>query len=102
MQKLIVGAVVVALCGAPAISRAESPGALRQVGASPRNYVELDRAPSSSPERDAAATDESEYASREKAAPQQLAKFSGGDNGVYITTGALLVAVLIVLLITRL
>lgn len=98
MKKLVLGTLVAALCAVPNVSRAATPKAHRAVSApAPR---EAQPAPASDP--DATGSDANDYAAREKAAPKDLAKFSGGDNGVYIGGGAILVALLVVLLITAL
>jgi hypothetical protein len=109
MKKLLLGALVTALCVVPGLTRAASSTASRPGAAPAQRHAQArpttDRDTRSSDAQGAeaqnAAGEESEYAAREKAAPQ-LAEFSGGDNGVYIGTGALVVALLVVLLITAL
>lgn len=95
MKKLLLGAVVAALLGLPGISLAETPSAPRQVAAP----AARDAQPSA-PDQDAQSSEgeASDYAAREKAAPQ-LAEFSGGERGIYLGTGALIVVLLVVLIL---
>ena len=94
MKRLFVAAVMAALCGAPAMSRADS-SASRKVAAPTRAAAQ---ARPDSQFRDGEAD---EYAAREKAAPQ-LAEFSGGAEGIYIGAGALIAILIVVLLLTTL
>jgi hypothetical protein len=98
MKKVLLGAVVAALCGVPVTSRAEAAGAPRRVTAQAPREAQAGAASGDAQKSEGEASD---YAEREKAAPQ-LAEFSGGDQGIYIGTGALLAAILVVLLITAL
>lgn len=95
MKRFLLGAVVAVLCSVPAVSRAETPGEARNAAAPVAPYFLARPAP----DTQAAGTDEArEYAAREKASPQ-LAQFSGGADGVYITSGAIAVALAIVLIL---
>jgi hypothetical protein len=94
MKRLFPIAVVTVLCAAPALTRAETP---------PPGIA----APAARDAEDAAASEEtaqsaddeaSDYAEREKAAPE-LGEFAGGDDGIYIGSGVLLVALIVVLLL---
>lgn len=95
MKRLFLGAVLAALCAVPTMSLADTQGAPWSIAApgtreAPRkawNGVER-RSPDEA----------SDYAAREAASPQ-LAQFAGGADGVYITTGALLVALIVVLIL---
>ena len=99
MKKLFLGALVAVLCAVPGRSPAETPSAPGQVAApAPRD---AQARPASGADAQGSEADESDYAAREKAAPE-LAEFSGGANGVYITSGALIVALIVVLLLTAL
>jgi hypothetical protein len=99
MRKLVLGVLVAGLCGVAGVSRAETPSAPRPVAPPAQRDAQARPAPDGDARR--AEAEESDYAAREKAAPQ-LAEFSGGANGVYIGTGALVVALLVVLLLTTL
>src|SRR5512133_1104393 len=98
MKKLVAGAVVAALCGVPVLSRAETASAPREAAAPAQREAQ------SCPKPDGAAQssdcEASDYAAREKAAPQQLHEFAGGADGVYIGGGVLLAALIVVLLVT--
>jgi hypothetical protein len=100
MKRLVLGAVVAALCGVPVVSRAELPGATPQVAAPAERDAQPGAASDASSET--SGDEASEFAAREKAAPPQLAEFSGGADGIYITSGAIIAALLVVLLITAL
>jgi len=92
MKKLIAGALLVALLGAPSIAAARTTrGVPAAVAQAPARRV----APAPVA---ATAADASDYAAREAAAPA-LGQFEGGDSaGIYIG-GSALTVVLIVLLI---
>lgn len=93
MKRFLLGAVVAVLCSVPAVSRAEPQSEARNTAAPVAPYF------LAAPDTQGASTDEaSEYAAREKASPQ-LAQFSGGADGVYITSGAIAVALAIVLIL---
>ena len=98
MKRLFLGAVLAALCSVPAWSRAETPGDALTVAA-PADTAQGRRA-STEPTQDDR-DEANDLAAREKAAPQ-LAEFSGGGDGVYITSGAIIVALLVVLLLVAL
>jgi hypothetical protein len=94
MKRLFPVALVTVLCAAPALSRAETP---------PRGIA----APATGEAQDGPASDgaaqnsedeASDYAEREKASPE-LGEFAGGDDGIYIGSGVLLVALIVVLLL---
>jgi hypothetical protein len=93
MKRLVLGVLLAVLCGAPGASRADVPGAVTAPAANDRHG----RAASNG-EAYAAEAETSEYAAREEAAPQ-LEEFAGGQRGVYIGSGALLVALIVVLLL---
>ena len=97
MKRLFVGAVVAALCGAPGLSRADAPGETRTVTV-PAREAQAGRAPAGDAEGEVEPGDLEE---REKAAPQ-LGEFSGGADGVYITSGAIIVALIVVLILVAL
>lgn len=93
MKRLVAGALLVALSGAPALAQAgtnrEPPAS---VGEAPGR-----QAPQPAPvsERPPAATD---YAAREAAAPE-LGQFTGGGAGIYIGGSTLMVVLLVVLIV---
>ena len=92
MKRFITGVVLVALSCVPAFARAEvtrSQAVAREV---PSNRL------AQAPSRDMAPGSTQDYATRQAAAPQ-LAGFAGGSGGVYIGTGALVVALLVVVII---
>jgi hypothetical protein len=93
MKKLLISALLVALSCVPSLGLAGDTRAPHAaVGAVPgvglAEPVPLDISPGST--RD--------YAAREAAAPQ-LAEFAGGSGGIYIGTGALVVALVVVVVI---
>lgn len=96
MKRLFLGALLAALFAAPGLSRAETPS---EPGNDPATAVvdAQDGAPA-----DPAQGEAGDLAEREQAAPQQVGEFSGGADGVYITSGAILVALLVVLLLVAL
>jgi hypothetical protein len=93
MKGLIVGALLVALSCIPSPARAEPTGAPQ---------VAIDNVPDNalakSARFDVSPGSRSDYAAREKAAPQ-LAGFTGGGGGIYIGTGALVVTLLVVVVL---
>jgi hypothetical protein len=97
MKRLFLGAVVAALCGAPVTSRAETPSAPREVAAP----ALLDAQARPASDAQSSEDEASDYAAREKAAPQ-LEEFSGGADGVYISAGALVVVLVVLLVLTAL
>lgn len=99
MKRLFVGAVVAALCGAPGMSRAETPTAPREVVAPAARDAQA--RPAQDAGEQTTEGDASDYAAREKASPE-LAQFAGGDNGIYIGGGVIVAALLVVLLLTAL
>lgn len=94
MKRLWIGAVVAALCGLPVMSHAGEVPPPAQ-----RDTLSGTVADGSSQESGDEASD---YAARDAAAPQQLAEFDGGADGVYIGTGAVVLALVIVLLLVAL
>jgi hypothetical protein len=93
MRRLMTVVLLVALPCAPALAQAAvTPSSHRVSGETPGTKLaqpeQLDVSPGSP----------QEYATREAAAPQ-LAAFSGGGGGIYIGTGVLVVALLVVLVI---
>lgn len=95
MKRLLLGVVIAALCVIPGRSRAEAPSERTAVAPSAVPYYLARPAPAGT-EGEAG-----DYAAREQASPQ-LAEFSGGADGVYITSGAIAVALAIVLLLVLL
>ena len=95
MTRILAGAVIAILCAAPGSARAEPVSAPQGTTAPP--YFLARPAPAQAPGN--AADDASDYALREQAAPSHLAEFSGGADGVYITSGAIAVALAIVLIL---
>ena len=94
MKRLWIGAVVAALCGLPTLSHAEEVPPPAQ-----RDTLSGATADGSS---QGSGDDASDYAARENAAPQQLAEVDGGADGVYSGTGAVVLALVIVLLLVAL
>lgn len=93
MNRLMTGVLFVALSFLPSMARAEASLAPPAV-ASRVHGPDLNRPviPSITP---GSAFD---YAARETAAPE-LAGFAGGSGGIYIGTGALVVALLVVIIV---
>jgi hypothetical protein len=85
--------LLVALSCAPSLAQAAiTPSSYRAAGDIPGKQL-------AQPEqRDVSPGSPQDYAAREAAAPQ-LAAFSGGGGGLYIGTGVLVVALLVVLVI---
>jgi hypothetical protein len=100
MKRLFLGAVIAVLCSVPGTSRAETPSTPGTVAAPTAHDVQA--RPASDVDSPAAEGEAGDYAARENAAPQQLQEFSGGADGIYIGAGALVVALLVVLLIAAL
>ena len=93
MKRLFLGAVVAVLCAMPGASRAEAPD-------EKTTAVEVEPAgPARAADAPPASSEEADLAARDRAAPEQVREFSGGADGVYITSGAIAVALLVVLLI---
>jgi hypothetical protein len=93
MKNLITAFLLVALSCFPAVARADVTRlSERTAGELPGNTLvqpgQLDVSPGTP----------LDYAQREAAAPQ-LANYAGGSNGVYIGSGVLVVALLVVLVI---
>jgi hypothetical protein len=100
MKRLVLGALVAALCSVPSMSRAETAAsAPREIAAPAQRSAQATPAPDGSSQR--SEDEASEYAAREQAAPH-LAEFAGGADGIYIGAGALGVALLVALLIIAL
>ncbi len=100
MKRLIIGALLVALSCVPAFAHAEPMGAPQvAINNVPGNELakpaQLDVSQGSTPDYPGSTSD---YAARERAAPQ-LAGFAGGGGGIYIGTGALVVTLLVVVVI---
>jgi hypothetical protein len=92
-RKFMTGALLVALACAPSLAQAEVTRPSQAVeGMVPHNSsaqpAPMDTSPGST----------TDYAAREAAAPE-LAEFAGGAGGIYIGTGALVVALLVVIVI---
>jgi hypothetical protein len=94
MNRLFAGALVVALSTVPVISRAETPSREAAAPAARDAYA----GPASDETSQTSDDETSDYAARENAAPQ-LEEFAGGDNGVYIGSGVLVAALIVVLLL---
>jgi hypothetical protein len=91
MRKLHSFAIIAVLLGIPGSSYAETS----PQDAAPATSAAQDRRAA---DGDGSADDASNYAAREKAAPQ-LKEFSGGRDGVYLTTTALVIILLVVLVL---
>lgn len=96
MKKLVMAALVAALCAVPAAARAETPTAPADPAAPAR--CEAQAADGQPRGCEDGAT---EYAERERAAAD-LGEFSGGADGIYIGAGALAAALIVVLIIAAL
>jgi hypothetical protein len=96
VKHLVIGALMATLCGIPGVTRGETP---RSAQSSPAIPYYLARPATDAPSGSTDAA--SDYAARENASPQ-LAEFSGGGDGVYIGTGALVVAAVILILVLAL
>jgi hypothetical protein len=94
MKRLFPIALVTVLCAAPALTRAETPPP--GIAAPPAREAEDGSASDGTAQ--SSEDEASDYAEREKAAPE-LGEFAGGDDGVYIGSGVLLVALIVVLLL---
>jgi hypothetical protein len=92
MRRFITGVVLLVLACVPTLARAE----VTRPQAVASNVPSYGLAKSES--RDVAPGSTQDYATRQAAAPQ-LAGFAGGSGGVYIGTGALVVALLVVVII---
>ncbi|MFT3915569.1 MAG: hypothetical protein QM704_16080 [Anaeromyxobacteraceae bacterium] len=95
MRKLVLGAVLALLFSAPALARAAEPRPARGTHA---KAVPAETAPAATPAP--AAGEVQGYAERDRAAAPKVGGYAGGDSGVYITSGAIIVALLVVLLLT--
>lgn len=93
MRKFIMGLLLVALSCVPTLAQAEVTRAA-QAPASQGPGTRLTQAVP----LDDVADSTLDYAAREAAAPQ-LAGFAGGAGGIYIGTGALVVALLVVIVV---
>lgn len=94
MRQLVIAILLVALSSVPALAQAgvASPPSRGAPGEVPGETL----APSE--QLDVSPGSPSDYAAREATAPQ-LAHFAGGSGGIYIGTGALVVALLVVVVI---
>ena len=93
MKRFITGVLLVALSCAPSLAQAEvtrtpQAGASEVQGNSLAQGAPIDDAPGSA----------LDYAAREAAAPR-LGGFEGGSGGIYIGTGALVVALVVLLIL---
>jgi hypothetical protein len=88
LKKLVAGALLLALSGAPAIvqgqTNREPPTAVGRQPAQPAPVSQQ--------------TGASDYAAREAAAPE-LGEFTGGGGGVYIGSSALVVVLLVIIIV---
>ena len=92
-MKLFLSALLAAILCVPSSARAGVAPAPR-VAVATAPHVQLTR-----PAPVEVSTDVThDYAAREAAAPQ-LARFAGGDGGVYVGTGVLVVALIVVVVI---
>jgi len=94
MKKLITGVLLVTLSCLPSLAQAEviPTTQVTAAGETPGSSLAKPTQP------DISSGSALDYAAREAAAPQ-LGAFAGGSGGVYIGTGALLVALLVVVVI---
>jgi len=94
VKKLIIGALLVAIACLPSLAQAEAMGSVQVAAAGeiPGTSVAAPAQPDVSPGSTL------DYAAREAAAPQ-LGGFVGGGSGIYIGSGALAVALLVVIII---
>jgi hypothetical protein len=91
VRKLVAGALLLALSGAPALVQAETkrqPPMGEVQGRSPAQPGPVSHSPNEA--RD--------YAAREAAAPE-LAEFIGGGSGIYIGGSTLVIVLLVVLIV---
>ena len=94
-KRVMAGALLLALAGAPSIARAAGVGApiagptVGEIAGGPP----ASRAPGRVAPGEAA-----DYAAREAAAPE-LAKFAGGRGGIYIGGGTVVVVLLVVVIV---
>ncbi|MGA7741141.1 MAG: hypothetical protein ABSF35_20460 [Polyangia bacterium] len=93
MKKLITGVLLVALSFAPSIALAGIPGE-PSAAVTETPGVQL----AESALVDNSLTGAPNYAAREAATPQ-LAQFEGGSGGIWIGTGVLVVAVVVLLIL---
>ena len=93
MKNLITGVLLIALCLAPSVAQAAVVRGPETAPAVSEASVTLSTTPGLVASTSAGTSD---YAAREAAAPQ-LAEFAGGSGGVYIGTGVLVVALIVVL-----
>jgi len=93
MKKLLISALLAAILCVPTLAQAGvEPAPHAALGALPRARPTVTAPNKVSPD---SARD---YAAREAAAPQ-LAEFAGGSGGVYIGTGVLVVALVVVVIL---
>jgi hypothetical protein len=93
MKKLLISAFLAAMLCVPTLAQAGvEPASPTALGTSPRARPTVTAPKQVSPD---SARD---YAAREAAAPQ-LAEFAGGSGGIYIGTGVLVVALVVVVII---
>ena len=93
MKKLVAGALLLALSGAPALAQAgtnrEPPTAVAEApGRQPAQPAPVSQPPNGA----------GDYAAREAAAPE-LGKFTGGGSEVYIGGSTLVIVLLVVLIV---
>jgi hypothetical protein len=91
MKTFTTVAMLIALAGTPSLAQAGAP--VEPLVVASQVQIRPLAMPAALVDRSPSATDS--YAAREAAAPQ-LAEFTGGGGGVYIGTGALLVALIVV------
>jgi hypothetical protein len=93
MKKLVAGALLLALSGAPSLA---------QAGTNPAPPTAIGEAAGRPPAQPAPVRDPpngaGDYAAREAATPA-LGEFTGGGGGVYIGSSALVVVLLVVLIV---
>jgi len=93
MKKLLISALLAAMLCVPTFAQA----AIEPVSQTALGAFQYARPIMTAPNK-VSADSACDYAAREAAAPQ-LAEFAGGSGGIYIGTGALVVALVVVVII---
>lgn len=93
MKKFLIGLLFIVLCSAPSLAEAQiAPASQATASEGSRRSILQPAQPDDSPGSSV------NYAAREAAAPE-LGGFAGGDNGIYIGSGAVIVVLLVVLIV---
>jgi len=93
MKKLLISVLLAAILCVPSLAQAGAVPVSRPAGESLLRAQPTVTAPT-----EVSATSTPDYAAREAAAPQ-LAEFAGGSGGIYVGTGVLVVALIVVVVI---